>query len=199
ELVLARREPAEAVAARLPVERRVDDRGAEAVAREPVHLVLHERDERAHHEDGARQETRRDLEGERLASAGRHDADAVPPAQDRVDDLLLSRAEALVAEDARQDVPGSRTGAARAAGPGHDPDPPAPPAAHGRRLRSVSPRLLSASRRSPAPAARSPPRGSCSRRRRSWGCRARSSRRRRPTPPRSRRSPPPARAPPAPR
>src|SRR5436309_2512230 len=97
ELVLARREPAEAVAARLPVERRLDDRGAEAVAREPVHLVLHERDERAHHEDGARQETRRDLDGARLASAGRHDADAVPPAQDRVGDLLLSRAEALVA------------------------------------------------------------------------------------------------------
>ena len=106
ELVLAGPQPPDAVAARLRVERRVDDRGAEAVPRQRVHLVLHERDERAHDEDRPRQDARRDLEGERLAGARRHDADAVAPRQHGADDTLLPGTEVRVSEDARQDLPG---------------------------------------------------------------------------------------------
>ena len=108
ELVLARRESPHAVAPRLPVERRVDDRGTKAVPFERIHLVLHERDERAHDEDGAGKETRGNLEGERLPGARGHEADAVPAGQDRIDDLLLPRTELLEAEDTREDV--SRSG-----------------------------------------------------------------------------------------
>ena len=50
---------------------------AEADARHRVDLVLHERDERRDHERRAAEEARRDLVGERLPRAGRHDADAV--------------------------------------------------------------------------------------------------------------------------
>src|SRR5207249_1108523 len=58
-------------------------------------------------------EARRDLEGERLPRARRHDADAVAPREDGRDDLLLPRAEVLVAEDAGQDVAGSEAGRER--------------------------------------------------------------------------------------
>src|SRR5206468_3338702 len=114
ELVLAGLEPTQAIALGLPVERGVDDRRPEGVPRERVHLVLHEGDERAHDEHGAGEEARGDLEGERLPRARRHDSDAVAPPQHGRDDLLLSRTEVLVAEDAGQDVAGSRAGRARA-------------------------------------------------------------------------------------
>ncbi len=113
ELVLAGPEPAQPIALGLPVERRVDHRRPEAVPRERVHLVLHERDERAHDEHGAGDEARGDLEGERLARARRHDADAVAPREHGRDDLLLPRAKLGVAEDAGQDVAGSEAGRER--------------------------------------------------------------------------------------
>src|SRR5205809_5122109 len=113
ELVLAGLEPTQAIALGLPVERGVDDRRPEGVPRERVHLVLHEGDERAHDEHGAGEEARGDLEGERLPRARRHDADAVAPPQHGRDDLLLSRTAVLVAEDAGQDVAGSRAGRER--------------------------------------------------------------------------------------
>ena len=50
------------------------------------------------------EDARRDLEGERLAGAGRHDADAVAPAEHGGDDLLLPGTEVRVAEDVAQDV-----------------------------------------------------------------------------------------------
>src|SRR5207247_2408667 len=106
-------EPAQPIALGLPVERRVDDRRPEAVPRERVHLVLHERDERAHDEHGAGDEARGYLEGERLARAGRHDADAVASREHGRDDLLLPRAKLGVAEDAGQDVAGSEAGRER--------------------------------------------------------------------------------------
>ena len=45
-----------------------------------------------------RQDARRDLEGERLAGAGRHDADAVAPGEHGVDDPPLPGTELAVAE-----------------------------------------------------------------------------------------------------
>src|SRR6266566_3927978 len=101
------------IALGLPVERGVDHRRPEAVPRERVHLVLHERDERAHDEHGAGDEARGDLEGERLARARRHDADAVAPREHGRDDLLLPLTKVLVAEDAGQDVAGSEAGRER--------------------------------------------------------------------------------------
>ena len=52
---------------------------------------------------------RRDLERERLAGAGRHDADAVAAGEHRVDDLALARAERLVAEQRFEDLLADRT------------------------------------------------------------------------------------------
>ena len=95
-----------AVATGIEVERRVDDGGTEAVAHERVHLVLHERDERAQHEHRAGQDAGRDLKRERFTGAGGHDADAVAPGEHGGDDLLLARTELLVAEDAGEHVTG---------------------------------------------------------------------------------------------
>src|SRR5438445_616950 len=62
---------------------------------------------------GAGGEARGDLEGERLARARRHDADAVASREHGRDDLLLPRAKLGVAEDAGQDVAGSEAGRER--------------------------------------------------------------------------------------
>ena len=68
------------------------------------------------HQHRARQDARRDLVGERLAGAGRHDADAVAAAEHGRDELLLARAELGVAEDVAQDVAGRRAAAERVRG-----------------------------------------------------------------------------------
>ena len=98
ELVLARLERGEAPAALLGVERRVDLGGAEAQRLELVHLILHQADQRRQHQHCAAEETRGELEGERLARAGGHERDAVASLQDRLDDLPLPGAEGVVAE-----------------------------------------------------------------------------------------------------
>ena len=74
---------------------------AQADLGQRVDLVLHQRDERRDHQRRAAEQPRRDLIGERLAGAGRHDADAVAAGQHRVDDLLLAGAERFVAERRR--------------------------------------------------------------------------------------------------
>ena len=67
-----------------------------------------------------RQDARRDLVGERLAGAGRHDADAVAAAEHGRDELLLPGTELGVAEDVAQDVAGGAAG-----GMGEEVDAPA--------------------------------------------------------------------------
>ena len=84
-------------------ERRVDRRGAEPDVAERVDLVLHQADERGEDEHGPGHDAGRDLEGERLPRSGGHNAYAVPPRQDRVDDVGLSRPELVVTEDVAQD------------------------------------------------------------------------------------------------
>ena len=65
-----------------------------SVARKPssrqrVDLVLHEGDQRRDDEHGPPQDARRELVGQRLARAGRHDADAVAAREHGLDDLAL--------------------------------------------------------------------------------------------------------------
>src|SRR5262249_42838100 len=113
QLVLAASQALDTVVPGRAVERRVQHRGAEAGALERVDLVLHQRDERAHDDDGPVEEARGDLVGERLAGAGRHHADAVAAAQHGGDDLLLPGTEVCVPEDVAQDVTRRRAGSGK--------------------------------------------------------------------------------------
>ena len=88
------------------IQRRVVGGRAHPVGPQSVHLVLHQRDERRHHDAGAGPQHRRDLVAERLPAPAGHEHEGVVPTQERVDDQLLVRAEPLVAEDATQDMGG---------------------------------------------------------------------------------------------
>ena len=92
------------------VERRIEQRGLEAIALERVHLVLHQRDERGHDQDRAAEQLGWDLKRERFAGAGGHDANAVSSIKDRVDDLALAGAKRRVAEDRLQNFLGATAG-----------------------------------------------------------------------------------------
>ena len=93
-------------AALLELDGRVEHGGAEADPAQRVHLVLHERDERRDDQHRSGQDPRRDLEGERLARAGRHHRDAVAPREHGVDDEALPGAELPEAEDALEHLLG---------------------------------------------------------------------------------------------
>ena len=85
--------------------------GGHAVGVQPVHLVLHQRDERRHDDGKTRLEQRRRLEAERLAAARRHHEQRVAAAEDRVHDLALVRPELCVAPVPGEDVfEGGRNG-----------------------------------------------------------------------------------------
>ena len=70
-----------------------------------VDLVLHEADQGGEDEDGAGQDARGDLEGDRLACPRRHDADAIVPGQHGLDDLELAGSKLVVTEDVTEDAP----------------------------------------------------------------------------------------------
>ena len=76
----------------------VDAAGRDAGVLQGHDLILHERDERRDDERQPRQQQGRDLIAERLARAGGHDGQRVPPGQKGADDLLLPGAEGVVAE-----------------------------------------------------------------------------------------------------
>jgi hypothetical protein len=84
---------------RLPVgaHRAVVERRLDAVFDQRVDLVLHQRDQRRHHQAQPAADQRRRLEAERLAAAGRQHDDRVAPRHDRVHRLALQRAERGVA------------------------------------------------------------------------------------------------------
>ena len=82
----------------LPVHRAVYRRGADAVLAQRVDLVFHQRYERRYDNGEAARHYRRYLVAERLARAGRHDADSVAARGYRLDELELAFAEAVVAE-----------------------------------------------------------------------------------------------------
>ena len=85
---------------RLPLRQgRVQVCGAHAALHQRVHLVLHQADERRHHQRDARQQQRGQLVAHGFARARGHDAHGVAPLQKRVDELLLPGAKTLVAEN----------------------------------------------------------------------------------------------------
>ena len=82
--------------------RRVDECGRDAVIREAVDLVLHERDERRnHHREPALDDGRHPV-ADALAGAGRRDRQHVAAAKHRLHHCCLSRPECIQAEDVSQ-------------------------------------------------------------------------------------------------
>jgi hypothetical protein len=98
QLEFAAAQRRKAPAALLGVDRGVDDPRVKAVPRKGIHLILHQRDEGGDDQHGAGQDAGRDLEGERLTRAGRHERDAVAPGEHGVDHRALPGAELAVAE-----------------------------------------------------------------------------------------------------
>ena len=99
ELEVAPRQIVEAGAHLVAGEGAVDQRGARADGgRERLDLVLHQGDQRRDDDGRALVEQRRELEGQRLAGAGRHDRQRVLAAQRAGDDGGLPGAQILVAE-----------------------------------------------------------------------------------------------------
>ena len=110
---LAAAELFEALPALGLVERRIEQRRAKAEPLERIHLVLHQRDERRQDQHRAAEQLGRNLKRQRLAGAGRHQADAVATSQHGVDDLALTGPERLVAEERLEDLLGIGPGGER--------------------------------------------------------------------------------------
>ncbi len=85
---------------------RIEVRRPHAVGDEGVDLVVHERDERTHHQAGARTYQGRHLVRDALAAAGRHEHDGVAAVDHALDDVGLIAAERVVAVDLVQDLAG---------------------------------------------------------------------------------------------
>ena len=100
--VLARVQPAQPFPRFVGRERRIQERGRDAGGLQRVHLVLHQRDQRRHHEGQPRAHQRRQLETERLPAARRQQREDIAPRQRIPDDLLLQRPERREAEIALQ-------------------------------------------------------------------------------------------------
>ena len=126
--------------------RRVEEGGAQPSLGHGVDLVLHQGDERGDHQRRPAQQPGRELVGQRLAGAGRHHADAVPPGQHRLDDLALAGPES---RDSRT-PPAARRGRRPAA-------PPAPTAPA--RRRAATPRPPARRRRAAGATPREAPPG----------------------------------------
>ena len=86
------------------VERGIEKFRAHAGLLQRRHLVLHQRDQRRHHDAGTGAGDGRNLEAQRLAAAGRHEHQRVAAGHERADHFRLRAAEAFVAEDAVEDV-----------------------------------------------------------------------------------------------
>ena len=65
---------------------------------ERLHLIHHQRDQRRHNHRDPRHQKRWQLIAQRLPGAGRHDCKDIPPGEDLVDDLLLSRPEGVISK-----------------------------------------------------------------------------------------------------
>jgi hypothetical protein len=86
------------------LQRGVDGGDLEAEARHRVHLILHERDQRRDHQHRALEQTGRQLVGERLPRARRHQGNAILARQHRVDDFALPWTELVKPEDIAEDA-----------------------------------------------------------------------------------------------
>ena len=68
------------------------------------HLILHQADQRRHHDGDARQKQRRHLIADGFARTGGHHRQYILPGKQAADDLLLPGAEAVVAKNFFQDA-----------------------------------------------------------------------------------------------
>jgi hypothetical protein len=86
------------------VERGVEKRRTHAELCQRGHLILHQGDQRRHHDARARPHQRRELVAQRLAAAGGHQHQRIAARHDVVDHGLLAVAERRVAEGLAQDI-----------------------------------------------------------------------------------------------
>jgi hypothetical protein len=93
---------------------RVHRERVDALRLQLVLLVLHERDERAHHHREPLQHQRRELVDERLAAARGHDDERVAPPEHLLDRLELAELEVVEAEPLGEDAPARSRDRARA-------------------------------------------------------------------------------------
>jgi hypothetical protein len=92
------------------VEARVEPRRVDALAREQVDLILHQRDQRRHDDRHAVEHQRRQLVAEALPAAGRKDGQRGAAGEQRLDDLLLAGSELCVAKAGGEDPSGGSHG-----------------------------------------------------------------------------------------
>ncbi len=79
-------------------QRAVDKSRRNACRRQRGDLVLHQGDQRRYHQGKPRQQQRRDLITQGFAAARRHNAQGVPPLQDRINQRLLPGAKRRMAK-----------------------------------------------------------------------------------------------------
>ena len=82
----------------------MNGRGPDAAMAQVMHLVLHQRNERCDDDAHPFLSERRHLEGDALASTGRHQSQGVMPVAYRLDDVSLDAAKRIVAPIALQDA-----------------------------------------------------------------------------------------------
>ena len=87
-------------------EARVEPRRVDALAREQVDLILHQRDQRRHDDRHAFEHQRGQLVAEALPRSGREDGEGGAAGEQGLDDLLLARAERCVSEAGGEDLGG---------------------------------------------------------------------------------------------
>jgi hypothetical protein len=104
ELDLALLRHAEALLRLTRRQRRVDELGRNPLCFQALDLVLHERDQRRHHQGHAGQQHRAGLVDHALPGSGREHRQSVPAIQDGFDDLTLLGTEVLVSPVALQDM-----------------------------------------------------------------------------------------------
>ena len=88
-------------------EARVEPRRLDALAREQVDLILHQRDQRRHDDRHAFEQQRGQLVAEALPRPGREDGEGGAAREQRLDDLLLARTERRVSEARGEDLGGA--------------------------------------------------------------------------------------------
>ena len=89
-------------------QRTVDETGRDAVGIQRIHLVLHQRNQRRHHQGHPRQAHRGQLVAQRLASPRGHQHQSVLSRQDVGNYLLLKGQKTVVAKVGFQYIPGGR-------------------------------------------------------------------------------------------
>ena len=89
----------------VPGEGGIDESHRDLPLGEGIDLILHERDERAHHERDTAPTQRRELVTKRLSPAGRHHHRTITSGQNFLDDLFLTVEEVLEAKNFAEFLP----------------------------------------------------------------------------------------------